>query len=57
MNTGELVLTNGDRVYFSSMVVNPWTKKREFLVILNNEPTWLNDDAVRYARFYVGKEK
>lgn len=53
MNKGS-ALFNGERVFFISTVLNPWTRQLDFLIALNGKAHWVRADELSDVRYVIG---
>lgn len=52
MNKGTAIY-QGERVFFTSNVFNPWTGKLDFLVVLDGEAIWVRHDELRDVQYVI----
>jgi len=52
MNKGTAVYQS-ERVFFTSTVLNPWTRQLDFLIVLNGQAHWVRADELKYIQYVI----
>lgn len=52
MNKGS-ALFNGERVFFTNTVLNPWTRQLDFLIALHGKAHWVRADELSDVRYLI----
>ena len=47
-------LFNGERIFFTSTVLNPWTRQLDYQIAWNGKAIWVRADQLSDIRYVIG---